>query len=90
MNETLTDVARNVLLGVGILVAAAALARGVPARVAIGLGLELWLAGGLIKLSSALISWQSIAMVAALLSVRKMEVMVLASTQSLGHPSQGA
>ena len=85
MNETLVDVARNVLVGTGVLVTMTALARGVPPRVAIGLGLELWLAGGLLKLSAALTSWQSIATVAVLVSVRKVAILAFPSAQRLSR-----
>jgi hypothetical protein len=77
MNETLLDVLRNVLVGCGLLVAVAALARGFPARMAIGAGLELWIAGGLLKLSSAMISWEAIVTVVTVISVRKIAIMAI-------------
>jgi hypothetical protein len=77
MNETLLDVLRNVLVACGLLVALAALARGFPARTAIGAGLELWIAGGLMKLSSAIISWEAIATVVIVVAIRKVAVMAI-------------
>jgi hypothetical protein len=77
MNETLLDVLRNVLVGCGLLVTLAALARGFPARMAIGAGLELWIAGGLLKLSSAIISWEAIVTVVTVISVRKLAIMAI-------------
>jgi hypothetical protein len=85
VNETLVDVLRNVLVGAGVFVALAAVARGVPVRMAVGAGLEFWLAGGLVKLSEALISWQSIAAVAALITVRKIAVIAFSSTPTFSR-----
>jgi hypothetical protein len=74
MNETLLDVLRNVLVGGGLLVTLAALARRFPARTAVGAGLELWIAGGLLPLSAAIISWEAIATVVLVITIRKVAV----------------
>jgi hypothetical protein len=74
MNETLLDVLRNVLVGAGVLVAPVALARGFPTRMAIGAGIELWIAGGLLKLSAAAISWSVIATILVVIAIRKVAV----------------
>jgi hypothetical protein len=75
VNESFLDVARNVLVGAGLVVALWCLARGLPARVAIGAGLEFWIAGGLLKLSAAIISWEAIATVVIIITLRKVVVM---------------
>jgi hypothetical protein len=77
MNETVLDVLRNILVGSGLLIAFAALARGFPPRTAIGAGIELWIAGGLMKLSSAIVSWEAIATVVIVVAIRKVAVMAL-------------
>jgi hypothetical protein len=74
MSETVLDVLRNLLVGCGLLVALAALARRFPARTAVGAGIELWIAGGLLKLSAAIISWEAIATVVLVIAIRKVAV----------------
>jgi hypothetical protein len=77
LNESVLEVGRNLLVGAGLVVALGCLARGLPARVALGAGLEFWIAGGLLNLSSAIISWQAIATVVTIIALRKVLIMAL-------------
>jgi hypothetical protein len=77
VSETLLDVARNILVGAGLFLALLAIARRLPARTAVGIGLEYWIAGGLLKLSSAIVSWTAIATVVVIITIRKVAVTAL-------------
>lgn len=85
MNETLIEVTRNVLVGLGIVVALLAMARGFPARTAVGGGLELWIAGGLLQLSAAIVSWEAIASVVIVIAIRKVAITALPPPPGMGR-----
>ena len=77
MNEPVLTTARDVLVLAGLVVAVLAIVRGFPIRLAVGAGLELWIAGGLLTLSSALDSWEAIGSVVLIIAVRRLVVTLL-------------